>query len=105
MVHYAAKAQGLLSFGMFRTTADYQDEGSIFRSAREAKRFGFDGASCVHPSVVVLLNTAFKPSLEEISWAERVLARANDTPKGAFSFEGKMVDAPILARACRILGY
>lgn len=103
MVHYAAKAQGLLSFGMFRTTADYQDKEAIMESACEAKRFGFDGVSCVHPSAVAIMNKAFTPTRQEISWAERVLAKAAETPKGAFSFEGKMVDAPVLARAQRIL--
>ena len=105
MVHYAAKAQNLLSFGMFRTTADYADPEQIMKAATEAKKFGFDGTSCVHPSIVAVLNKAFTPTSDEISWAERVLAAGAVSKKGAFSFEGNMIDAPVLARAKRILDY
>src|SRR5438105_11539159 len=51
LVHLAAKAAGILSFGLLRTVADYGDLVAIEESAQEARRFGFDGASCVHPSV------------------------------------------------------
>jgi len=103
MVHYAAKAYGHLSFGMFRTVADYKDTDAIADAAREAKRFGFDGATCVHPSTINILNTAFAPTPSEVAWATRVLSYARSTGKGAFSFEGRMVDAPVLARAKRVL--
>jgi len=103
MVHFAAKAAGLLSFGLFRTVADYFDTDAITVAAREAKRFGFDGATCVHPTAVDILNTAFTPSQQEAAWALRVLAYAHSSDKGAFVFEGRMVDAPILARAKQIL--
>jgi citrate lyase subunit beta/citryl-CoA lyase len=101
MVHYAAKAEGKVSLGLFRTVSDFADLAGIEAAAREARAHGFDGATCVHPGVVPVLNAAFAPSAEEIAWAERVLAAGSE---GAFVVDGKMVDPPVIARARRILG-
>lgn len=102
LVHYAAKAQGLLSFGMLRSTAEYADSDAIVAAAREAREHGFDGASCVHPAVVPLLNASFASNDAERNWAERVLAAA-ENHDGAFVVDGRMVDAPVIARARRLL--
>lgn len=103
LVHYAAKAEGKMSFGLLRSVADYADLPAIVAAGREAREHGFDGATCVHPSVVPVLNAAFAPSPEETAWAERVVEAAK-TGGGAFTVDGRMVDAPVIARACRILG-
>jgi citrate lyase subunit beta/citryl-CoA lyase len=106
LIHYAAKAEGLMSFGLLRSIADYTDLEGIAAAAREAKTFGFDGASCVHPSAVALLNMAFSPSAKDVDWANRVLAageKAQAQGLGAFAFEGQMIDAPVLSRARSIL--
>lgn len=103
IVHYAAKAEGLLSFGMLRSTADYADGAGISEAAAEARRHGFDGATCVHPAVVPLLNAAFTPDADELDWARRVIAAAG-AHAGAFVVDGRMVDAPVVARARRMLG-
>ncbi len=103
LVHYAAKAEGLMSFGMFRTVADYSDLVAIKVAALEARRFGFDGASCVHPSSVPILNAAFAPSAEDVAWARRVIAASAANDAGALSLDGQMIDAPVVARARAIL--
>lgn len=103
LVHYAAKAEGKMSFGLLRSVADYADLPAIVAAGREAREHGFDGATCVHPSVVQILNAAFAPSPEETAWAERVVEAAK-TNGGAFAVDGRMVDAPVIARARRILG-
>lgn len=106
MVHMAAKASGKLSFGLLRGIADYADVDAIGAAAAEAKAFGFDGATCVHPSAVPVLNAGFSPSEAELDWATRLVAEAGQAEReshGAFVFEGKMVDAPIIARARAIL--
>jgi citrate lyase subunit beta / citryl-CoA lyase len=103
MVHYAAKAERRLSLGLLRSVADYSDLAAVEAAGREARMHGFDGATCVHPSVVPVLNAAFAPSADEIAWAERVVAGAR-SGVGAFTIDGRMVDAPVIARARRILG-
>lgn len=102
LAHYATKAEGKLSFGMLRSIADYSDLAAIQASAEEARMHGFDGASCVHPSVVPVLNAAFSPSAEEIAWAMRVVDAAKGNA-GAFALDGQMVDRPVVERARVIL--
>jgi citrate lyase beta subunit len=53
---------------------------------------------CIHPKQLTTVTAAFAPSDAEITWADCVLREAINHP-GAFVFEGKMIDAPILARA------
>lgn len=102
LVHYAAKARGLMSFGLLRSVADYADLAGIAQAAREAREHGFDGATCVHPSVVPILNEAFSPSVAQLDWAKQVVSAAADG-KGAFQLNGQMIDAPVIARAKALL--
>jgi citrate lyase subunit beta/citryl-CoA lyase len=107
LVHFAAKAAGIFSFGLLRSVADYRDIEGIKSAAEEARRFGFDGASCVHPQVVPLLNEAFSPSASEIDRATRLIRayeESQEAGKGACVFEGKMVDVPVVQRARALLG-
>jgi len=106
LVHMAAKAAGLRSFGLLRTVADYQDLESLAAAVKEARTFGFDGATCIHPSVVPILNQGFAPSTEELARARRLIDAADQAERdglGAFTFEGAFVDAPIVARARSLL--
>ncbi|HEX5738004.1 MAG TPA: CoA ester lyase [Hydrogenophaga sp.] len=84
-------------------TPDVGDAAACDADTRRALRLGFGGKLCIHPSQVALVHAAFAPSVAERDWAQRVLA-ANETAQGAvFQFEGRMVDAPVLARARRVL--
>ena len=98
LVHYAAKAAGKRSLGLLRSIADYSDVEAIAEAAREARRHGFDGATCVHPSAVPLLNEAFAPDEAEVAWARVVVAT-----EGTVSLDGKMIDKPLRDRAAAIL--
>lgn len=106
LVHYAAKAAGVLSWGLLRTVADYGDLAGIERSAKEARAHGIDGATCVHPAVVPILNKAFSPSPEELDRARRLVEaydKAQAGGLGAVEFEGKMIDEPVAQRARALL--
>lgn len=108
ILHYAAKAEGKMSLGLLQSIADYSDTDRLREAAAEARDFGFDGATCVHPSAVAILNEAFSPSAEDIAWAKRVVAAGEDAEragKGATALDGRMVDRPVIARARRILGW
>jgi citrate lyase subunit beta/citryl-CoA lyase len=107
LVHLAARAAGVLSYGLLRSIADYQDREGVASGAKDARSHGFDGATCVHPSVVPLLNKAFGPTAEELDRARRLVEAfdaARRQSKGAFVFEGAMVDEPALKRAHLLLG-
>jgi citrate lyase subunit beta / citryl-CoA lyase len=106
LVHLTAKAAGVHSFGLIRTVADFADVAAVTEAAAEARAFGFDGATCVHPSIVPILNQAFSTTQEEVERALRLVAaaeRAAAQGQGAFMFDGKMVDRPIVERARAVL--
>jgi citrate lyase subunit beta/citryl-CoA lyase len=106
MVHLAAKAAGVLSFGLLRSPSEFRDIAGITSAAQEARAFGFDGATCVHPSVVAILNRTFAPSAKEIDRATRMITAFEESVaagKGACIFEGKMIDLAIVTRARALL--
>lgn len=82
-------------------TVELADPEITRRDSEEAAELGFVGKFCIHPSQIETIRAAFRPSEEQVAWAERLLAGFGD--KGAVLFEGEMVDEPILRRARRIL--
>ena len=97
----AAAAAGICAYGLPGSLANYQDMELFGATLQRAKTIGFAGSLCVHPKQVLLANEVFRPSNEEIQWAEAVVAQAG--AGGATGGEVGMVDAPVLARARAIL--
>ncbi len=98
----AARAAGVMPLGFIGTVADYGDRDAFRETVRRSRRFGFEGASCIHPSGVDILNEEMSPSAEDVDWAERVVdayATAEATGSGAITIDGKMVDVPVADRA------
>lgn len=86
---------------------DFGDTEGLREEAAFAVRLGYDGKMAIHPSQVEPINEAFTPDEEEIEWADAVMAgkRAADAEgRGVFEVDGQMIDAPLIARAQRILG-
>lgn len=78
------------------------DEAGFMAEADSARALGFAGKSCVHPRQVAWANAAFSPSEEEIEAARRIVGAAT-ADGSAFAVDGRMVDAPFLARARAVL--
>lgn len=103
---YAARAAGISPLGLIGTVADYKDLESVREVALNSRRFGFDGASCIHPGNVPVLNEAFAPSQVEISEARRVVdayEEALDRGVGAITIDGWMIDVPVAERARKVI--
>ncbi len=81
-----------------------KDEDALARYAARARRHGFGGMLLIHPAQVAVANTAFTPSEADIAWARAVIAAAEAAGGGAAALDGRMIDAPVIARAQRILG-
>ena len=75
------------------------DEHAVLRDTQRSRRFGFGAKLCIHPNQVAGVHQGFAPTETERDWAERVLAAEAEAGGGAFSVDGKMVDAPVLALA------
>ena len=85
---------------------DVNDDEGIVTDAEVAKALGFTGKASISPRHVGVINTVFSPTEKEINYAYEVIDainRAKAEGKGAISLYGKMIDAPIVARAERTI--
>ncbi|RMX06500.1 CoA ester lyase [Corticibacter populi] len=84
------------AFADIRNPAGFEEEAAL------ARRLGFAGKTCIHPSQVALANAAFQPTTAQIESAQKVLLAAQQAQlqgNGVYVVDGKMVDAPFVARA------
>ncbi|MGK9064288.1 HpcH/HpaI aldolase/citrate lyase family protein [Stutzerimonas chloritidismutans] len=81
---------------------DIKDLPGLARFAADARDMGFGGLLCIHPSQVAVVHETLMPSVDELAWAQRVLA-AGASGDGVFVVDGQMVDAPVVGRARRLL--
>ncbi|MER9262490.1 CoA ester lyase [Mesorhizobium sp. M0619] len=105
-VLFAARAAGLLPLGFIGSIGEFSDTDKLREAAMYARRLGFAGALAIHPTQVAIFNQAFSPSAQELEWARRVVAADNNAATrglSAFSFNGKMIDPPVVRRAHEIL--
>lgn len=85
---------------------DVNDDEGIVIDANLAKSLGFTGKASISPRHVEVINSVFSPTEAEIDYAYEVMdaiALAKEQGKGAIALHGKMIDAPIVARAERTL--
>jgi citrate lyase subunit beta/citryl-CoA lyase len=102
----AARAAGIMPLGIIGTVADYSDKEAMTKIITNSRRFGFDGASCIHPSIVPILNAGFRPSEEEVASAKRVVQgfeAALAEGRASIEVDGKMIDYPVVERAEKLL--
>jgi citrate lyase subunit beta/citryl-CoA lyase/(S)-citramalyl-CoA lyase len=96
----AARAWGLQAWDVpFIAIAD---EPGLVQETRRVLDMGFDCKAAIHPNQIAPMHGVFQPSQVEILWAQGVCAAAVGG-HGAFLYEGRMVDTPLLRRAERIL--
>jgi citrate lyase subunit beta/citryl-CoA lyase len=89
----AARAYGLAILdGVYN---DIQNTDGFLDACKQARNFGFDGKTLIHPSQIAPCNDVFAPSQTEVEAAQRIIA-AFDQPenkgKGAISLDGRMVE-------------
>ncbi len=84
-------------------TTAIDDIEVLRRDTERARRLGFGGKLCIHPKQIEWVNAAFRPTADEIAWAQRVVAADAATGGAAVAVDGKMVDRPVLLKAREIL--
>jgi len=103
---FAARAAGIMPLGFIGSIAQFGDIDAFRGMIERSAKLGFDGASCIHPAQVPVLNACFGPSAEAVEHARKVI-EANEAAKaegrGSFQLDGKMIDIPIVVRAERLL--
>ena len=85
-------------------TAATGDLEQVQKDAKRSRRSGFGARLCIHPAGVAVVNAALAPTAAELDWAQRVFQASRDTQSGVFTLDGRMVDAPVLLLARRMLG-
>ncbi|WP_343900794.1 aldolase/citrate lyase family protein, partial [Nocardioides aquaticus] len=108
------------------------DEAVLVDDLEHAVRLGLGGKLCLHPRQVPVAAAAFRPTADEVAWAERVVAAAAGSAGGSAGgpaggpaggsvggssggsaggtgasgvvlLDGQMVDKPVVDRARRVL--
>jgi citrate lyase subunit beta / citryl-CoA lyase len=85
---------------------DIDDEEALRAAAQRAKEIGFTGKAAINPRQIEIINEVFTPTDREIADAIDIVSaysRYMAVGVGVFALHGKMVDAPVVARAQRIL--
>ena len=100
----AARAAGVTPIDtVFSDVADTQ---GLRASVIEAKSLGFEGKGCIHPRQIQTIHEAFAPSAEELEKAKQIVEafeQAQAKGLGVVSLGTKMIDAPVVKRAQRIV--
>ncbi|NMM05116.1 CoA ester lyase [Polaromonas sp.] len=98
----AARRANVMPIGFIGSVADFSDEIQFRTKVQRARRLGFEGAFCIHPKQVPILNEGFAPNLQEVNHAQALLAEFDlQVVEGrvAFAFKGRMVDLPVVEQA------
>jgi citrate lyase subunit beta/citryl-CoA lyase len=85
---------------------DVEDTDRLAEETAFADQLGYDGKMAIHPAQVRVINDAFTPAEADVEWAEKVLAARDEADaegRGVFRVDDEMIDAPLVARAERIL--
>ena len=100
----AARAAGVEVYDTPFT--DVNDDEGIYTDAQLAKSLGFTGKSAISPRHVKAINEVFSPTMKDIDYAYEVMEAirvGKEQGKGAVALRGKMIDAPIVARAMQTI--
>ncbi|MFW5888903.1 MAG: HpcH/HpaI aldolase/citrate lyase family protein [Bacillota bacterium] len=82
---------------------DIDNHEGLIKDCKNANNLGMKAKAAIHPNQLETINKIFSPSDEQINWAKALLEKAKELNKGAFQFQGKMIDKPILEKAKKII--
>jgi citrate lyase subunit beta/citryl-CoA lyase len=103
-VVWAAKSTGMQAIDSI--FSDVNDMEGLRAETVRVKSLGFTGKSLINPRQIEVVHDVFRPTADEIRNALEVMEaikQARQMGTGVISMKGKMVDAPVVARAARTL--
>ncbi|MGA2962826.1 MAG: CoA ester lyase [Candidatus Korobacteraceae bacterium] len=95
-------------FAIDSVFSDLNDEEGLINECRMVRQLGYRGKFAIHPKQLDVINREFSPSESELAFAARIVEafnRPENAKAGVITVEGKMIDAPILQRARRLLSF
>jgi citrate lyase subunit beta-like protein len=104
----AARAASLPSAIDLVCTSYKGDDGirALEDECAGGKSMGFNGKQCIHPLQVETVQKMFSPAEDEVEWAVRITIadeKAASSGRGAWTLDGKMIDAPVVGKAKSIV--
>ena len=86
---------------------DVADTQGLLRWGEASRAMGFEGMGCIHPMQIEVIHRAFAPSAVELEKALKIVAAfegAQAHGLGVVSLGSKMIDAPVVQRAFKLVG-
>ncbi|HVB76556.1 MAG TPA: CoA ester lyase [Candidatus Nitrosotalea sp.] len=101
-----ARAAGML-FPLDGVFVDIDNLEALEQDTRLSKRLGYTGRAIIHPKHIETVNRIYTPPAEELDYYRRLLAAfevAVAEGKASVTYEGKMIDYAMVARARQVIG-
>ncbi|OHD20898.1 MAG: hypothetical protein A2Y38_06435 [Spirochaetes bacterium GWB1_59_5] len=86
--------------------SDVDDAAGLAAYCAASRALGFDGVGLVHPRQIAAAHAAFDPNPAELDEARRIIGALDAAlaqGQGVVSLDGRMIDAPVAARARRLV--
>ncbi len=86
--------------------SDVDDTTALAENVQRSKALGFEGMGCIHPRQIKVIHKEFMPTEAEIEKAKKIVAAYEDAKKkglGVVALGSKMIDAPVVKRAQKII--
>jgi citrate lyase subunit beta / citryl-CoA lyase len=100
----AARAAGVQAIDS--VYGDVADSEGLLRWGEASRAMGFEGMGCIHPIQIETIHRAFAPTRSELEKAEQIVAAYADAQArglGVVSLGSKMIDAPVVQRALKLV--
>ena len=104
MIVMAAKANKIDAIDT--VFVDINDDEGLKKETEYSKNIGFTGKAVINPRQIDIIHEVYQPTQEEIRKAYKIIKafkKNKEAGIGVFSVDGKMVDAPVMARAEYVL--
>ena len=85
---------------------DVADSDGLLRWGEASRAMGFEGMGCIHPIQIEIIHRAFAPTLSELEKAQKIVAAYEEAQAqglGVVSLGSKMIDAPVVQRALKLV--
>jgi citrate lyase subunit beta / citryl-CoA lyase len=86
--------------------SDVADADGLMRWGEASRAMGFEGMGCLHPIQIEIIHRAFAPTPSELEKALAIVAAYDDAQArslGVVSLGSKMIDAPVVQRALKLV--
>ena len=100
----AAKGAGLQAIDS--VYSDVADAEGLRQWGEKSRAMGFEGMGCIHPAQIAVIHAAYAPTAGEIEKAAKIVAAYEEAQAqglGVVSLGSKMIDAPVVARALKLV--